>query len=130
MGEENMTKSQEHTYKEKKMFKIRNFIKKNKPFVIITLSCLLLPMIIELFINYGESKLTYGIKPFFLKILYTLKEYKSYYATILTLSFAIFSYIHQQEELLEEKQKENELKEKERDDKKDYYRPVFVVEKD
>lgn len=130
MGEENMTKSQEHTNKEKKMFKIRNFIKKNKPFVIITLSCLLLPMIIELFINYGESKLTYGIKPFFLKILYTLKEYKSYYATILTLSFAIFSYIHQQEELLEEKQKENELKEKERDDKKDYYRPVFVVEKD
>ena len=51
MGEENMTKSQEHTNKEKKMFKIRNFIKKNKPFVIITLSCLLLPMIIELFIN-------------------------------------------------------------------------------
>ena len=28
MGEENMTKSQEHTNKEKKMFKIRNFIKK------------------------------------------------------------------------------------------------------
>ncbi|MGX7102316.1 hypothetical protein ACWOBW_09070 [Gemella sanguinis] len=125
-----MTKPQEHTNKEKKMFKIRNFIKNNKPFVIITLSCLLLPMIIELFINYGESKITYGLKPFFLKILYTLKEYKSYYATILTFSFAIFSYIQQQEEMLEEKQKENELKEKERDDKKDYYRPVFVVEKD
>lgn len=125
-----MTKPQEYTNKEKKMFKIRNFIKNNKPFVIITLSCLLLPMIIELFINYGESKITYGLKPFFLKILYTLKEYKSYYATILTFSFAIFSYIQQQEEMLEEKQKENELKEKERDDKKDYYRPVFVVEKD
>ena len=133
-----MTKPQEHTNKEKKMFKIRNFIKNNKPFVIITLSCLLLPMIIELFINYGESKITYGLKPFFLKILYTLKEYKSYYATILTFSFAIFSYIQQQEEMLEEKQKESaerkkvereniELKKRELEAEMDHYRPLFAV---
>ena len=87
------------------MTKIRNFIN-SKLFYVITLGCLLLPMIIEFFINYLESTITYGPKPFFLKIFFTLKEYKSYYATILTLSFAIFSYNKQQEKLLEEKQKE------------------------
>ena len=124
-----MTKPQVCSNIKMKMFKIWNYIKKNKLFVFITLGCLLLPMVIELFINCVESKITYGLKPFFLKISYTFKEYKSYYATILTLSFAIFSNNKQQEKLLEEKQKENELKEKELEDKKDYYRPMFIVKK-
>lgn len=125
-----MTKPQVCNNIKMKMFKIQNFIKNNKSFVVITMGCLVLPLIIELIINCSEGKITYGLKPFFLKISYTFKEYKSYYATILTLSFAIFSYKKQQEKLLEEKQKENELKEKELEDKKDYYRPTFIVKKD
>ena len=125
-----MTKPQIHTNKKKKKFKIRNYIKNHKLFVFITLFCLVLPMLIEPIINYSENKITFGIKPFLLKICYTLKEYKSYYATILTLSFAIFSFDKQQEKLFEEKQKENELREKELEADKDKYRPIFVVEID
>lgn len=125
-----MTKPQVYSNIKMKMFKIRNYIKNNKLFVFFTLLCLVLPMIIEPIINYSEDKITFGIKPFFLKICYTLKEYKSYYATILTLSFAIFSFNKQQEKLFEEKQKENELREKELEADKDKYRPIFVVEID
>lgn len=56
-----------------------------------------------------------------------IEKYNGYYATIFTLYFAIFSYNKQQDKLLEKKQRENELKEKELEDKKNYYRPTFIV---
>ena len=57
----------------------------------------------------------------------TLRYYRAYYATVLTLSFAIYSFIQQQKKALEEKKKELELREKELEAEKDYYRPMFVV---
>lgn len=116
-GGENMTKPQEDTNKKNKIL-----------FVIITLSCLLLPMIIELIINFGESKITYGLKPFFLKIFYTLKEYNSYYATSLTLILGIITLYSQQRKVIEERKIANRLRIRELENKRDFYRPIFTVE--
>lgn len=71
-----------------------------------------------------------GISPFVIEEfnLSTFRYYRAYYATVITLSFAIFSFIQQQKKLLEEKKKENEIKEKELEEKRDYYRPIFIVE--
>jgi hypothetical protein len=54
----------------------------------------------------------------------------SFYATALTITFTVYTFNKQQEKFLEEKQKENEIKEKELEAKRDYYRPIFVIEKD
>lgn len=71
-----------------------------------------------------------GIFPFIIEIfnLSTFRYYRAYYATVITLSFAIYSFIQQQKKALEEKKKELELKEKELEDKNDYYRPLFLIE--
>lgn len=108
--------------------KIKWHIEKNKRFYIWLLIFLILPLFIECMIYFIEKGLKIEFIQGFKKVFYILRDYKSYYATILTLSFAIFSYNKQQEKLLEERQKENELREKELEDKKDYYRPIFVVE--
>jgi hypothetical protein len=86
----------------------------------------------------------------------SIKEYMSFYATALTITFTIYSFIESQKEredernkiekqreeerIEREEQKERErverenknfeLREKELEDKKDYYRPIFVVETD
>ena len=52
----------------------------------------------------------------------------SFYATALTITFTVYTFNKQQEKFLEEKQKENEIKEKELEAKRDYYRPIFIVE--
>lgn len=108
--------------------RIRLHIKKNKRFYTWLFIFLILPLFVECVIYFIEKGLKIEFIQAFKKIFYILREYKSYYATILTLSFAIFSYNKQQEKLLEERQKENELREKELEDKKDYYRPVFIIE--
>lgn len=71
-----------------------------------------------------------GIFPFIIEKfnLLTFRYYRAYYATVITLSFAIYSFIQQQKKALEEKKKELELKEKELEDKNDYYRPLFLIE--
>ncbi len=110
--------------------RIRSHIKKNKRFYTWLFIFLILPLFVECVIYFIEKGLKIEFIQAFKKIFYILREYKSYYATILTLSFAIFSYNKQQEKLLEERQKENELKEKELEAKRDYYRPIFVIETD
>lgn len=60
----------------------------------------------------------------------SIKEYMSFYATALTITYTVYTFNKQQEKFLEEKQKENEIKEKELEAKKDYYRPIFVIETD
>lgn len=60
----------------------------------------------------------------------SIKEYMSFYATALTITYTVYTFNKQQEKFLEEKQKENEIKEKELEAKRDYYRPVFVIETD
>ena len=113
-------------YREKIMWDI----KKNKSFYMWVLIFLVFPMFVECVIYFTEKGPRIELIQAFKKMFYILREYKSYYATILTLSFAIFSYNKQQEKILEERQKENELREKELEDKKDYYRPIFVIETD
>lgn len=110
--------------------KIICHIKQNKRFYMWLFIFLILPLLVECGIYFIEKGLKIAPIQAFKKMFYILRDYKSYYATILTLSFAIFSYNKQQEKLLEEKQKENELREKELEDKKDYYRPIFVIKKD
>lgn len=51
----------------------------------------------------------------------SIKEYMSFYATALTITFAVFTFSFKLD-------KELELKEKEQEDKKDYYRPLFLIE--
>lgn len=69
----------------------------------------------------------------------SIKEYMSFYATALTITYTVYTFNKQQEKFLEEKQKEikerkeaekknRELKEKELEDNKDYYRPYFLIE--
>ena len=58
----------------------------------------------------------------------SIKEYMSFYATALTITYTVYTFNKQQEKFLEEK--ENEIKEKELEAKKDYYRPIFVIETD
>lgn len=75
-------------------------------------------------------------------IFHSIKEYMSFYATALTITFAVYSFLETQEatkkERNEREDKENnerkkredkdfELREKELEAQKDYYRPIFVV---
>lgn len=55
----------------------------------------------------------------------TLRYYRAYYATVLTLFFAIFSFIYQQNKILEDQKKQNEI---EQEEENNYYRPLFLVE--
>ena len=56
----------------------------------------------------------------------TFRYYRAYYATVITLSFAIYSFIHQQKKIIEEQKKQKEI---EQDKENDYYRPLFLIEK-
>lgn len=66
------------------------------------------------------------------KILNVISEYKSYYGTVLTMSFTIYSFNEAQDRIEDERKKEvvtqNKLKEKELEDKKDEYRPRFIID--
>lgn len=55
----------------------------------------------------------------------TLRYYRAYYATVLTLFFAIFSFIYQQNKILKDQKKQNEI---EQEEENNYYRPLFLVE--
>ena len=58
----------------------------------------------------------------------------SFYATALTITFAVYSFLKTQnateEERIERENKNFELREKELEAQKDHYRPIFVIEKD
>jgi hypothetical protein len=56
----------------------------------------------------------------------TVRYYRAYYATVITLFFATFSFIYQQNKILEDQKKQNEI---EQDEENNYYRPLFLVEK-
>ena len=59
------------------------------------------------------------------KILNVISEYKSYYGTVLTMSFTIYSFNETQDRIENERKKE---KEKELEEKKDEYRPRFIID--
>lgn len=67
------------------------------------------------------------IIPFFIEgfSVETFSEYKSYYATTLTLYFTMYSFLKNQKE---KEDKELNLRKKELEATKDYYRPIFIVE--
>ncbi len=55
----------------------------------------------------------------------TFREYKSYYGTALSISFAMYSFFKNKKE---RENKEFKMREKELEATKDYYRPIFIVE--
>ena len=59
------------------------------------------------------------------KVLNVISEYKSYYGTVLTMSFTIYSFNESQDRIEDERKKE---KQKELEDKKDEYRPRFILD--
>lgn len=59
------------------------------------------------------------------KVLNVISEYKSYYGTVLTMSFTIYSFNETQDRIEDERKKE---KEKELENKKDEYRPRFIID--
>lgn len=78
------------------------------------------------------------------KTLDVIKKHMSFYATALTISFTVYTFTKSQEKIekdrLEEKEKEREIRTKEKEkeleirkkeleDKRDFYRPTFIVEK-
>lgn len=76
-------------------------------------------------------------------IFHSIKEYMSFYATALTITFAVYSFLETQKatdkiriekeeqrekERIERENKDFELREKELEAQKDHYRPIFVIE--
>lgn len=55
----------------------------------------------------------------------SIKEYMSFYATALTITFAVYSFLETQKD---RENKDFELREKELEAQKDHYRPIFVIE--
>lgn len=87
-----------------------------------SLGFLIIPLIMFLIIP-----LIIVIFPFVIEIfnLSTFRYYRAYYATVLTLFFAIFSFIYQQNKILKDQKKQNEI---EQEEENNYYRPLFLVE--
>lgn len=87
-----------------------------------SLRFLIIPLIMFLIIP-----LIIVIFPFVIEIfnLSTFRYYRAYYATVLTLFFAIFSFIYQQNKILKDQKKQNEI---EQEEENNYYRPLFLVE--
>ena len=76
-------------------------------------------------------------------IFHSIKEYMSFYATALTITFTVYSFLEtqkatekdrkeredqQNKERREKENKDFELREKELEANRDYYRPIFVIE--
>lgn len=102
----------------------------------------LYPIIIEVLLyllNRGVKSINWDIKKLLESFFSTIKTYMSFYGTALSITFTVLSFLNQQEKYEEERkveeikrqeeqQKTNDLKEKELEAKRDYYRPTFIVE--
>lgn len=88
-------------------------------------------------IEYGNYYLTHGTAIFSTssiapKLISIFKNYISFYATALTITFTVYSFTVQEKDREEERRKERnkelELRMKELEAKRDFYRPTFIVE--
>ncbi|MFS9233533.1 hypothetical protein [Streptococcus parasanguinis] len=129
--------------------------KLNKRINIFVLFIFLFPIIIEVFsflLNNGIKSINLDFLELMKSLISTIKTYITFYGTALSITFTVYSFIKEQkkydddrkkeqkkydddrkkEELKrqEEQQKANELKEKELEAKRDYFRPTFIIEKD
>lgn len=118
--------------------------KLNKRTNIFVLFIFLFPIIIEVFsflLNNGINSINLDFLELMKSLFSTIKTYITFYGTALSITFTVYSFIKEQkkydddrkeEELKrqEEQQKANELKEKELEAKRDYFRPTFIIEKD
>lgn len=95
-----------------------NFIKKYFFWITLLIS---VPFLVDLgkhlFHNYPEIRFIFE----------TLDNFKAYFAAIFSLIFATYTFYNQRNETIDKELKE---KEKDRESKKDYYRPIFVVRED
>lgn len=118
--------------------------KLNKRTKIFVLFIFLFPIIIEVFsflLNKGINSINLDFLELMKSLFSTIKTYITFYGTALSITFTVYSFIKQQEKYdddrkkeelkrQEEQQKANELKEKELEAKRDYFRPTFIIEKD
>lgn len=105
------------------------------------------PVLVEsmyFLVKNGLENINWNKRELFIKFLEILKNYMSFYATALTISFTVYTFTKSQEKIekdrLEEKEKEREIRTKEKEkeleirkkeleDKRDFYRPTFIIEK-
>lgn len=118
--------------------------KLNKRTKIFVLFIFLFPIIIEVFsflLNKGINSINLDFLELMKSLFSTIKTYITFYGTALSITFTVYSFIKQQEKYdddrneeelkrQEEQKKANELKEKELEAKRDYFRPTFIIEKD
>ena len=118
--------------------------KLNKRTKIFVLFIFLFPIIIEVFsflLNKGINSINLDFLELMKSLFSTIKTYITFYGTALSITFTVYSFIKQHEKYdddrkkeelkrQEEQQKANELKEKELEAKRDYFRPTFIIEKD
>ena len=128
--------------------------KLNKSTKIFVLFIFLFPIIIEVvsfLLNNGINCINLDFLELMKSLFSTIKTYITFYGTALSITFTVYSFIKEQkkyeddrkkeqlkreddrkkEELKrqEEQQKANELKEKELEAKRDYFRPTFIIDK-
>ena len=116
----------------------------NKRTNIFVLFIFLFPIIIEVcsfLLNKGINSINLDFLELMKSLFSTIKTYITFYGTALSITFTVYSFIKQQEKYdddrneeelkrQEEQKKANELKEKELEAKRDYFRPTFIIEKD
>lgn len=107
--------------------KIKTF---NKTYLFVTM-IYLFPLLIELLLYFLKGK-------FLFEIFSTIKSYMTFYATALTMTFTVYSFNKAQQRIEKDrvaeekrdKEKRDRLKKKELEEKRDFYRPTFIVEKE
>lgn len=104
----------------------------------------LFPVIIEFILyllNNGISNFNCNIIEWLKSLFAIFKNYMTFYGTALTITFTVYTFIRNQEEYEEDRKKEeakryeeqkeaNSLKAKELEERRDFYRPTFVIEED
>ena len=83
--------------------------------IILVLILILIPFLNEIVKPYPKFTFIHNV----------IDNYKSYFAAVFSLIFATYTFYSQRKETFDKELKE---KEKDRDSKKDQYRPIFVVE--
>lgn len=98
--------------------------------VLISLLIIFLPFFVEwvLYCFYIKGIPTKNYIAYIKASFNVIREYKEFYATVLTLILGIITFQKQQEEIAEERKRSNDLIDKELEKDKDFYRPQFLVD--
>lgn len=98
--------------------------------ILISLLIIFLPFFVEwvLYCFYIKDIPTKNCMSYIKAGFNVIREYKEFYATVLTLILGIITFQKQQEEIVEERKRSNDLIDRELEKDKDFYRPQFLVD--